>query len=90
MVSNQMCFSQSAQKLSSKLTDEQIQQLLRHVVKQDFNFASQSCKLHSENRKLIIMLHTERFSFFHVSFILQVILIVLIKIAEQVQVNLKI
>ena len=36
------------------------------------------------------MLHAESLSFFHVSFILQVILIVFIKKAEQVQIDLKI
>ena len=84
MISNQVCLSQPAWELPLELMDKQIQQLLKHAVKQGPNFASQSCKLHSENRKLIIMLHAENFPFFHVDFILQVILIVLVKVAEQI------
>ena len=51
---------------------------------------SQSCKLHPEDRELIIMLHAESLSFFYVNFILQVILIVFVQKAEQVQINLKV
>ena len=51
---------------------------------------SQSCKLHSENRELIIMLHAESFPLFHVNFALQVVLVVFVKKAEQVWISLKI
>ena len=82
IISNQMSFSQLVQKLPLKLTDKQIQWLLRYVVKQDFNLISQSCELHSENRELIIILHTKSFSFFYISLTLQMILIVVVKITE--------
>ena len=36
------------------------------------------------------MLHAESFPFFHVSFLLQVVLVVFVKEAEQVQIGLKI
>ena len=36
------------------------------------------------------MLHAESFPFFHISFILQVVLIVFIQKTEQVQINFKI
>ena len=78
IISNQMCFNQLTWKLSLKLANKQIQQLLRHIVKQGFNFVNQNCKLHSENRKLIIIFYAENLSFFHVSFALQVILIVFV------------
>ena len=90
MIGNQMHFSQLTQKFSSELTDKQIQWLLRYIMKQSFNFVSQSCKLHSENRELIIMLHAESFPFFHVNLTLQVILIVFIKITEQIWINFKV
>ena len=70
--------------------DKQIQWLLRHVIKQGSNFVSQSCKLHPENRELIIMLHVESLSFFYVSFILQVILIVFVQKTEQIWIGFKV
>ena len=82
MISNQVCFSQSIQKFFLKLVNKQIYWLLRYVIKQDFNFANQSCKLHLKNKKLIIMFHVKSFSFFHVSLALQVILIVFVQKAE--------
>ena len=85
-----MHFSQLTQKLSSELTDKQIHWLLKHIIKQNFNFMNQSCKLHPENKELIIMLHVKNFPFFHICLILQVILVVFIKETEQIQINLKI
>ena len=66
MIDNQMCFSQSTQKLPLKLMDKQVHWLLRHAIKQGPNFVSQCCKLHSENRELIIMFHVKSFPFFYV------------------------
>ena len=51
---------------------------------------SQSCKLYSENKKLIIMFYAESFLFFYVDFILQVVLVVFIKKTEQIQIGFKI
>ena len=90
MIGDQMCFSQSTQKLPLKLADKQVHWLLKHIVKQSFNLMSQGCKLHLKNKELVIMFHAESFSFFHVSFTLQVILIVFVKEAEQIWIGLKI
>ena len=90
MIGNQVCFDQSTQKLPLKLVDKQVHWLLKHAIKQGFNLASQSCKLHSKNRELVIMLHVKSFPFFHVSFVLQVILVVFVKKAEQIWINFKI
>ena len=90
MIDNQVCFSQSIQKLSLKLMNKQVHWLFKHVIKQGFNFVSQCCKLHLENRELIIMFHAKSFLFFYVSFALQMILVVFIKEAEQIWIGLKI
>ena len=70
--------------------NKQVHWLLRHIIKQGFNFMSQSYKFHPENRELIIMLHMKSFPFFYVCFTLQVILIIFIKETEQVWIDLKI
>ena len=90
MIGNQVCFSQLTQELPLELVDEQVHQLLRHAIKQGPDFVSQGCKLHSENRELIIMLHVKSFPFFHVGFTLQMILVVFVKEAKQVWIGLKI
>ena len=64
IIGNQVCFNQLTWKLSLKLMNKQVQWLLRHIIKQGFNLVNQSCKLHSKNRKLIIILHVKSFSFF--------------------------
>ena len=90
MIGNQVCFSQLTQKFPSELVDKQVHWLLRHVIKQGFNLVSQSCKLHPENRKLIIMLHAESFPFFYVDLALQVILIIFVQKTEQIQIGLEV
>ena len=90
MIDNQMHFSQPTQKLPLKLADKQVQQLPRHIIKQSFNLASQNCKLHPENRELIIMFYVKSLPFFHVSLALQMILIVFIQKTEQIQISFKV
>ena len=90
MIGDQVCFSQLAQKLSLKLMDKQVHWLLKHIIKQGLNFVSQSCKLHPENRELIIMLHAESFPFFYVYLTLQVILIIFVKKVKQIWISFEI
>ena len=90
MIGNQVHFGQLIQKFLLKLADKQVHWLLKHIIKQGFNFTNQNCKLHSENRKLIIMLYAENFSFFYICLTLQVILIIFVKKAKQIWIGLKI
>ena len=87
MIDNQVYFSQLTQKFPLELADKQVHWLLRYIIKQSPNFANQCCKLHSKDRELIIMLYAENFPLFHVYLVLQVILIVFVKEAEQVQID---